>query len=84
MLLGAEGDVVDDGAFVFRRRQVMVGYNLSPKADGWKLKKAGAERASKRASTKQELVSSQADFFDGKTASVRIHKADGTIEEKRT
>ncbi|ENY79593.1 hypothetical protein C206_01297 [Pseudomonas putida TRO1] len=34
--------------------------------------------------TKQELVSSLSDFFDGKTASVKIHKADGTIEEERT
>lgn len=53
-------------------------------ANGWELKKAGAERASKRAATKHELVSALADFFDGKTASVKIHKADGTIEEERT
>jgi len=59
-------------------------YHLSPTADGWELKKAGAERASKRAATKQELVSSLSDFFHGKTASVKIHKADGTIEEERT
>lgn len=62
----------------------MDNYHLSPTADGWELKKAGADRASKRASTKEELVSSLADFFDGKTASVKIHKADGTIEEERT
>jgi len=47
-------------------------------------KKAGAERASKRAATKQELVSSLSDFFHGITASVKIHKAAGTIEEERT
>ncbi|MFK3772988.1 DUF2188 domain-containing protein [Pseudomonas sp. NPDC089406] len=57
---------------------------MSPTADGWELKKAGADRASKRAATKKALVSSLADFFDGKTASVKIHKADGTIEEERT
>ncbi|WP_350298789.1 DUF2188 domain-containing protein [Pseudomonas putida] len=62
----------------------MDNYHLSPTADGWELKKAGAERASKRAATKQELVGSLAGFFDGKTASVKIHKADGTIEEERT
>lgn len=44
----------------------MENYHLSPTPDGWELKKAGAERASKRASTKQALVSSLADFFDGK------------------
>lgn len=48
------------------------------------MKKAGAERASKRAATKYELVSALADFFEDKTASVKIHKADGTIEEERT
>ena len=62
----------------------MDNYHLSPTADGWELKKAGAERASKRAATKQELVGSLADFFEGKTASVKIHKADGSIEEERT
>lgn len=62
----------------------MDNYHLSPTADGWELKKAGAERASKRAATKQELVGSLEDFFDGKTASVKIHKADGTFEEERT
>lgn len=62
----------------------MDSYHLSPTSDGWELKKAGAERASKRAATKQELVSALPDFFEGKTASVKIHKADGTIEEERT
>ena len=59
-------------------------YHLSPTSDGWELKKAGADRASKRAVTKQELVIMLPDFFEGKTASVKIHKADGTIEEERT
>ncbi|WP_313318026.1 DUF2188 domain-containing protein [Pseudomonas sp.] len=62
----------------------MDNYHVSPTADGWELKKAGAERASKRSSSKQELVASLSDFFQGKTASVKIHKADGTIEEERT
>ncbi|QLJ12556.1 DUF2188 domain-containing protein [Pseudomonas putida] len=62
----------------------MDNYHLSPTSDGWELKKAGADRASKRAATKQELVSILPDFFEGKTASVKIHKADGTIQEERT
>jgi len=48
----------------------MDNYHLSPTSDGWELKKACAERASKRAATKQELVSVLADFFEGKAASV--------------
>lgn len=36
----------------------MDNYHLSPASEGWELKKAGAERASKRAATKQELLSS--------------------------
>lgn len=62
----------------------MDNYHVSPTAEGWELKKAGAERASKRSTTKQELVSSLSELFEGKTASVKIHKADGTIEEERT
>lgn len=62
----------------------MENYHVSPTSNGWELKKAGADRASKRAATKQELVSMLPDFFEGKTASVKIHKADGTIEEERT
>lgn len=62
----------------------MDSYHLTPTTDGWELKKEGAERASKRAATKQELVSELPDFFQGKTASVKIHTADGRIEEERT
>jgi len=62
----------------------MDNYHVSPTSNGWELKKVGADRASKRAATKQEVVSMLPDFFEGKTASVKIHKADGTIEEERT
>lgn len=62
----------------------MDNYYVSPTADGWELKKAGAQRASKRAATKKKLVSTLSDFFEGKTASVKIKKADGTFEEERT
>ncbi|MBA1204229.1 DUF2188 domain-containing protein [Pseudomonas capeferrum] len=62
----------------------MDNYHLNPTSEGWELKKEGAERASKRGATKQELVSALSDYFDGKTASVKIHRADGSIEEERT
>ncbi|CAI8932396.1 hypothetical protein DMX05_03640 [Pseudomonas soli] len=59
-------------------------YHVSPSADGWELRKVNADRASMRAATKQELVSALPAFFEGKKASVKIHKADGTIDEERT
>lgn len=62
----------------------MDNYHLSPTSEGWELKKAGADRASKRAATQQELLSSLQEFFAGKTVSVKVHKADGTLEEERT
>lgn len=62
----------------------MDNYHLSPTPEGWELRKVGAERASKRGATKQELVSALSDYFKDKTASVKIHRADGTIEEERT
>jgi hypothetical protein len=51
-----------------QEEHTMDNYHLSPTSEGWELKEAGAECASKRASTKHELVSAIADFFDGKTA----------------
>jgi hypothetical protein len=62
----------------------MDNYHLSPTSEGWELKKAGADRASKRAATKQELLSSLQEFFAGITVSIKVHKADGTFEEERT
>lgn len=51
-----------------QEEHTMDNYHLSPTANERELKRAGAERASKRAATKHELVSALADFFDGKTA----------------
>lgn len=62
----------------------MDSYHVVQTADGWELKKEGAHRASKRAATKQELVGALGAFFEGKTASVKIHRVDGTFEEERT
>ncbi|RZK04423.1 MAG: DUF2188 domain-containing protein [Pantoea sp.] len=59
-------------------------YHLTPTADGWELKKTGAERATKRSATKAALVAQLSELFASKTASVKIHKADGTLEEERT
>jgi len=59
-------------------------YHVSPAGDGWELRKTGADRASRRSVSKAEMLGLLPDFFAGKTASVKIHKADGSIEEERT
>lgn len=50
----------------------------------WALTKEGAQRASKTASTKAEITALAGEFLQGKTASLKIHKEDGTIQEERT
>ncbi len=62
----------------------MDSYHVTHAGDGWALKKVGAERASKRADTKDELLKLLPGYFEGKTASVKIHRQDGTLEEERT
>lgn len=62
----------------------MDNYHLSPTGSGWELRKEGAARASKTAGTKDELLKITGAFMEGKTASVKIHKKDGTIQEERT
>lgn len=62
----------------------MDNYHISRSENGWDLKKEGATRASRSASTKAEILALAADFLEGKTASVKIHKGDGTIQEERT
>lgn len=51
---------------------------------GWSLTKQGAERASKTAATKAEITQLASEFLADKTASLKIHKEDGTIQEERT
>lgn len=62
----------------------MDNYHITKSDNGWELKKEGAARASKTASTKTEIVKMAVEFLDGKTASLKIHKEDGTIQEERT
>lgn len=62
----------------------MDNYHITKTENGWQLKKEGAARASKTAATKTEILRTSADFFDGKAASVKVHKEDGTIQEERT
>lgn len=62
----------------------MENYHITKSEKGWELKKAGATRASKKAETKAEIIKLSIEFLNGKTASLKIHKEDGTIQEERT
>ena len=62
----------------------MDNYHISATDSGWELRKQGATRASKTASTKDEMLQITAAFLEGRTASVKIHKKDGTLQEERT
>lgn len=62
----------------------MDNYHIATGTTGWELKKQGATRASKTAKTKAEIVKIAGEFLEGKTASLKIHKEDGTIQEERT
>lgn len=62
----------------------MDNYHITTGTNGWQLKKQGATKASKTAKTKAEIVKIAGEFLDGKTASLKIHKEDGTIQEERT
>lgn len=62
----------------------MDNYHITSSNNGWALTKEGAARASKTAGTKAEIVRMAAEYLDGKTASLKIHKEDGTIQEERT
>lgn len=62
----------------------MDSYHVTHTESGWSLKKAGAEQSSRHAATKDELLKLLPVYFEGKTASVKIHHQDGTIEEERT
>lgn len=62
----------------------MDNYHITKNDKGWALTKQGAERASKTAATKAEITQLASEFLSGKTASLKIHKEDGTIQEERT
>lgn len=63
----------------------MKNYHITKsKGEGWELKAEGGSRASLKANTKAEIVKGTSDLMQGKGASVKIHKGDGTIQEERT
>jgi len=62
----------------------MDNYHIKKAEKSWELVKEGAQRASKTADTKAHIVEIAGEFLQGKTASLKIHKEDGTIQEERT
>lgn len=62
----------------------MDNYHITKSDKLWALVKEGAQRASKTADTKAEITAIASEFLQGKTASLKIHKEDGTIQEERT
>ncbi|MCQ4261026.1 DUF2188 domain-containing protein [Stutzerimonas stutzeri] len=62
----------------------MDNYHIVSTDSGWELRKEGAARASKTAGTKDEFLNMTGTLMEGKTASVKIHKKDGVIQEERT
>lgn len=66
------------------RGELMDNYHIKKAEKLWELVKEGAQRASKTASTKAEITEIASEFLQGKTASLKIHKEDGTIQEERT
>ena len=65
----------------------MQNYHLLPDGDGWKLTAEGSPRPLDIFRTKMEGVASIEEIIrerDHRKGSVKIHRADGTIEEERT
>lgn len=62
----------------------MQNYHIKPHDGHWDLTKEGADRASITKSTKAEIIAATEDFMADKTGSVKIHLANGKIEEERT
>jgi len=62
----------------------MDNYHITKDGDKWKLKKQGAQRASKVAATKSGIIDQTREFMGDKTGSVKIHKENGRIQEERT
>ena len=59
-------------------------YHLERKNDAWRLRKAGSNRAVVKADTKDLAILEMRGYMKTREGSVRIHKANGRIQEDRT
>lgn len=62
----------------------MQNYHITAHDGHWDLTKEGADRASFSKPTKAEIIQATETFMADKTGSVKIHLANGRIEEERT
>jgi hypothetical protein len=62
----------------------MENYHLTKLGDIWRLAHQGSHETLKQFPTKEVAVTGSAEFLAGKTASLKIHREDGTFEEERT
>ncbi len=62
----------------------MQNYHIKPHDGHWDLTKEGADRASLSKPSKAEIIAAAEEFMGNKTGSVKIHLANGQIEEERT
>ncbi|MET1077377.1 MAG: DUF2188 domain-containing protein [Pseudomonas sp.] len=58
-------------------------YHITHTERGWELRKQGATRPSKTASSREALLRLTADFLRDRPARVRLYHADGSLEEER-
>ena len=59
-------------------------YQFEKKNDEWRLRKAGSNRAVVKADTKEIAILEMRGYMNTHEGSVRIHKANGRIQEERT
>ena len=59
-------------------------YQFERKNDEWRLRKAGSNRALVKADTKELAILEMRGYMKSHEGSVRIHKANGRIQEERT
>jgi hypothetical protein len=62
----------------------MQNYHLAPEGNYWKLTREGSDAVIGRFETKAEAVESSTRFLHDREGSLKIHRADGGIEEERT
>ena len=59
-------------------------YHLEKKNENWRLRKVGSNRALVKADTKELAILEMRGYMKTHEGSVRIHKANGRIQEERT
>jgi hypothetical protein len=62
----------------------MDNYDLKNKEDGWYLTQQGGDTEKHLGGTKEDAIGQASKLLSGRTASLKIHNLDGTIDEERT